>query len=250
MAAASHHRFLLYSLLAAVLGLSLAGGGYWGYWNYYARFQPVLITKNQSDIQKILDESGWVSPGDRTGPWLYVVGWRNCDACSTYEREEFPKLRAAGVDTRVIVFAREEREGLVQSTPSERATVAALWLDRDWALYQRWKTVSSRAWTAEGLKPADGDIARTAVVNATGATATQLQTYLRGNNVDGAYPMVLWRDPDGYLKACACADKRSWHFIRKDLGAPDKAPKTTDENAVVAPPVAPSAAPAAAAAPA
>ena len=141
-------RFLLWSLLAAVLGLLVAGGGYWSYWNFYARFQPVLIPKNQADIQKLLDESGWVSPGKaQGGPWIYVVGWRTCDACTAYEREEFPKLQAANVDTRVVVYARPAREGLSQSTPSERATIAALWLDRDWALYQRWKTVTSRAWT-------------------------------------------------------------------------------------------------------
>ena len=30
-------RFFVWSALAALIGLLLAGGGYWAYWNYYAR---------------------------------------------------------------------------------------------------------------------------------------------------------------------------------------------------------------------
>ena len=41
-------RFLIWSALAVVLGLALAGGGYWAYWNFYARFQPVTVTRNQA----------------------------------------------------------------------------------------------------------------------------------------------------------------------------------------------------------
>ena len=36
------------------------------------------------------------------------------------------------------------------------------------------------------------------------------------------YPLILWRDREGYLKACACSDPRSWAFIRDDLDAPDQ----------------------------
>ena len=45
--------FLMFSLLAVVLGASVAGGGYWAYWNFYARWRPVTIVKNQADIQKL-----------------------------------------------------------------------------------------------------------------------------------------------------------------------------------------------------
>src|SRR5690606_22058939 len=36
------------------------------------------------------------------------------------------------------------------------------------------------------------------------------------------YPLVIWRDREGFLKACACSSERSWAFIRDDLDAPDR----------------------------
>ena len=46
-------RFLIWSVLAALVGLVLAGTGYWAYWNFYSRFQPVTITRNQAQIQPV-----------------------------------------------------------------------------------------------------------------------------------------------------------------------------------------------------
>ena len=50
-------RFFIWSALAAVIGLILAGVAYWAYWTYYARFQPVTVTRNQAEIQRLLDEA-------------------------------------------------------------------------------------------------------------------------------------------------------------------------------------------------
>jgi hypothetical protein len=213
-------RFLVWSALALVIGLGLAGGGYWAYWNFYARFQPVVIQRDQAEIQRLLDEASWISPGGGGEP-LYVVAWRDSGAAQRYEREEFPKLRAAGVEPRIIVFARPDREGLAQSTAAERATVAEIWLSRDWALYERWTATAPRNWTAAGIPSADGNLARGAVVAAGREFVDQLNDLLRGQGVGAGYPLILWRDREGYLKACACSDPRSWAFIRDDLDAPD-----------------------------
>jgi hypothetical protein len=213
-------RFLVWSALAALVGLVLAVGGYWAYWNFYARFQPVTISRGQAEIQQLLDEASWLSPGGGGEP-VYVVTFRENGAGQRYEAEEFPKLRAAGAEPRVIVFARADREGLAQSTPAERATVAELWLSRDWDLYARWTATPVRDWTAAGVPAADGNLARTAVVLASREFVDQLGALLQDNGVPSGYPIVLWRDREGFLKACACADSRSWVFIRDDLGAPD-----------------------------
>jgi hypothetical protein len=237
-----HHpyRFVVYSILALILGLVIAGGCWWAYWNFYARFRPVTIAKNQAEIQKLLDQADWVSPG-RTGAPIYLITFRACDVCTTYQREEFPKLAAAGVDTRVIVFARSDREGLSQSTPSERATVAELWINRDWRLYASWMATPRKEWTAPGVRSADGSFARTAVINASRDYIDQLAPLLKGAGVGDGFPLLIWRDKDMRLKACACFDQRSWHFIREDLGAPSKAPPppVLPETAVTAPPAAP-----------
>ena len=57
-----HHRFLFFSLVAVIVGGVIAAGGYWGYWNFYERFRPVTIAKNQAEIQRLLDEADWVAP--------------------------------------------------------------------------------------------------------------------------------------------------------------------------------------------
>ena len=145
-------RFLMFSLLAVVLGASVAGGGYWAYWNFYARWRPVTIVKNQADIQKLLDAAGAVSPG-RTGPWLYMITYRACAPCARYQREEFPKLAEANVDTRVIAYARPDREGQTQSTAAERATVAELWINRDWNLYLKWMAAPRQTWRRRTCAP-------------------------------------------------------------------------------------------------
>lgn len=215
-------RFLVWSALALIIGLGLAGGGYWAYWNFYARFQPVVIHRDQAQIQRLLDEASWISAGGGGEP-LYMIAYRDSAAALRYEREEFPKLRAAGVETRVIVFARPDREGLAQSTAAERATVAEIWLNRDWPLYERWTATPSRNWTAAGIPASDGNLARAAVVEAGRDFVARLNDLLRGSGLGSGYPLILWRDRDGYLKACACSDPRSWAFIRDDLDAPDQA---------------------------
>ena len=214
-------RFFVWSALAAVIGLILAGGAYWAYWTYYARFQPVTVTRNQGEIQRLLDEASWVSAGGGGEP-LYIIGYRDSAALQRYEREEVPKLRAAGIEARIIVFARPDREGLAQSTAAERATIAELWLTRDWTLYQRWTATPVRNWTAAGIPAADGNLARGAVVEASRAFVARLTADLGEAGLQTRYPLVIWRDREGFMKACACTDSRSWAFIRDDLDAPDR----------------------------
>ena len=223
-------RFLIWSALAIVVGAALAGVGYWAYWNFFSRFQPVTVSRNQAEIQQLLDEASWVSAGGAGAP-LYIIGYRDSTGMARYEREEADKLRAAGVDARVIVFARPDREGIAQSTAAERATVAELWLTRDWSLYQRWTATPVRNWTATGIPAADGNLARTAVIEAGRQFDARLPALLEDAGAPIAYPVVLWRDREGFLKACACADSRAWPFIRDDLGAPDRIANVGDSPA-------------------
>ena len=214
-------RFFVWSALAALLGLILAIGGFWAYQHFYARFQPVTVTRNQAVIQDLLDEASWLSAGGGGEP-LYIIGYRDSAAMQRYEREEAPKLRAAGVEVRIIVFARADREGLAQSTAAERATVAELWLTRDWTLYQRWTATPSNNWSGAGIPAADGSLARSAVVEAGRDFVSKLGEALGGEGLRISYPLVIWRDREGYMKACACSDSRSWAFVRDDLDAPDR----------------------------
>lgn len=227
-------RFFIGSAAAALMGLLLAGGAYWAYWHFYARFQPVTINRNQAQIQRLLDEASWVSDGGGGQP-VYIISYRDSASAQRYEREEAAKLRAAGVEVRYILFARADREGLAQSTAAERATVAELWLSRDWTLYQRWMATPSRSWTAAGIPQADGNLARSGVVEASRQFDEQLSLLLKQAGVRVTYPLILWRDKQGFLKACGCADRRAWASIRDDLNAPDRVGQIRNEDAVAPP---------------
>lgn len=237
-------RFLIWSGLAVVIGLIVAVSGYLAYDYFYARFQPVTIARNQGEIQRLLDESSWLSAGGGDQP-LYIIGYRDSPATQAYQLQEADKLRAGGVDVRVILFARPDKEGAPQSTAAERATLAELWLTRDWNLYQRWTATPSKDWTAAGIPLSDGNLARSAVVEAGRQFMTRLDGLMRDAGIKPTFPLVIWRDREGFMKACACADSRSWAFIRDDLNAPEaiqpvapvapEAPMTPEAPAVVTP---------------
>jgi len=67
------------------------------------------------------------------------------------------------------------------------------------------------------------------VVEASREFVARLGEALASNGLQARYPLVVWRDREGFLKACACSDARSWAFIRDDLDAPDGvAPASVD----------------------
>lgn len=234
-------RFLVWSGLAAVLGLVIALAGLWAYNHFYGRFLPTTIQQNPIEVQQLLDGARWVSEGTGGRP-VYVIAYRESPAFERWRNEEMPKLVAGGADLRIILFARADHQGQVLSTAAERATVAELWLTRDWDLYQRWMASPVQSWTATQLPPADGDMARTAVVEAGRRFIDELGDTLARSSVPLRYPLIIWRDEQGFLKACACDDPRSWAFVRDDLGAsaatPDLAPPespTAPEDDTAAP---------------
>ena len=235
-------RFFFWSVVSALIGVVLAGAGFGAYWALHVRFQPVTLDREADEtVQGLLDEASWVSDGAGERP-VYVVGWRDSAAVETFMREEAPRLRAAGVETRLILFARPDHDGAPRSTATERATIAELWLSRDWTLYRRWAETPSRSWTAAGLPGADHDLSRAAMVEAGRRLDADLTGQLRAAGVVIRYPLILWRDRNGRLTACGCSDSGSWKRIEDDLGSaqapkPDvrPAPKAEDPAAAAAP---------------
>jgi hypothetical protein len=209
-------KFQVWAILGLVVALAAVGG--YAYWNAELRWRPKTITKHQAEIARILETSGWVSPG-KTGPKLYMVSFRTCPDCIRFKAEEFPLLHAAGVDTRVIEIARRDLNGVAKSTPAERATVAELWLGRSWALMEQWEDVPAEAWTAPGIQPADGDMARTAVVEAGRKLVDDLRPLLKANGINFAYPTLIWWTKDGKMRGCACEKRETYRFVRQELGA-------------------------------
>lgn len=209
-------RFVILLALAGVL--VVAGAVVFLLWDLDWRWRPTTVTRNQAEIAQTLEQSGWVSP-HLTGPKLYVIAYRGCQACQQLEQTVFPKLQAAQVDTRVIMVARADRNGQTLSTPAERATVAELWLTRSWKLFQQWSLADPHTWTAPGVAPADGDAARTAVVEAGRALVANITPLLRANGVGLDYPLLVWWTRDGHMRACACTSPQSWRHVETELGA-------------------------------
>jgi hypothetical protein len=207
--------FKLWASVALVAAVIAAG--VWALWNFELRWRPKTITRHQAEISAILQQAGWVSP-NLPGKKLYMVSFRTCPDCIRFKTEEFPSLHAKGVDTRVIEIARRDVNGLAKSTPAERATVAQLWLTRDWKLMERWEAVPAEAWKAPGIPPADGDAARTAVVEAGRSTVDRLRPLLKDNGVNFAYPTLIWWNDRGEMRGCACEKRETYRFVRRELG--------------------------------
>jgi hypothetical protein len=207
-------------LMILVLGGAAVGG--YLYWDLAYRWRPHVITKDQDQIAKILDASGWVSPapaGAGSGPKLYMIAYRGCEPCTRFEQDQVPALRKAGVDARVIMIARPDLNGLPKSTANERSTVAELWVNRSWKLYQAWSAAPLDNWPAQGIPPADGDVARSAVIEAGRAAVDKLTPLLSDNGLKFDYPLVIWWTADGKMEGCVCENPRSYRFVAKDLGA-------------------------------
>lgn len=180
---------------------------------------PIPLLRHAGEAASLLDCAGWVSPGQGGRP-LYVVGFRSCGDTVRLKAALFPDLLAAGVDIRLITIARRDQDGVAKSTPAERATVAELWLNRDWALAERWEATPVADWTAEGIPAADGDPERTAAVEAGRTLVDALTPLLLEEGVTQdrfRYPTLFWPEPDGW-KALVCESPETWPVVREALG--------------------------------
>jgi hypothetical protein len=212
----------LFGWLVAIVVLAAIGATVFAVWWFDWRWRPHTVAKHQDEIAQALQQSGWVSP-HLTGPKLYLITFRADPGSIDFETQEFPKLQAASIDTRVIAIARPDVNGQSNSTAAERATVAELWINRSWRLFQQWTRVPPDAWTAPGLAPADGDAARTAVVEAGRSLLGRLTPLLKDNGVAFAYPTLVWWTKDGRMRAASGDNPRTWRHVEAELEASSSA---------------------------
>jgi len=205
------------NLFVLVVFFAAIAGGFYFYWNVEGRYRPHQITKDQAEITKTLESAGGVSPG-LGGPKLYVVAYRADPSLQTLYGDDFPKLHEAQIDTAVIMIARPDLQGTSQSSAIERNTVAELWVNKSWALFQRWMKASPQDWTAPGIPPADTDVARNAVVEVGRATVDKLTPLLKDNGLDFGYPLLVWWTKDGKMEAVVDDDPKKSAVVLKDLG--------------------------------
>ena len=209
-------------LRRTVVGLSILAviaAAFWLWWTVDLRWRPHALTREPGQIAHGLDRAGWVSP--RTGgPRLYIIAYRDCPGCTALLTAELAKLQRAGVDTRVIMVARGDRGGLSQSTPAERATVAELWTNRDFGLLRQWMAAPTpAAWTAPGLRPVEGDVARMAVIEAGRQTVEDITRLLKRNGMGFAYPLAIWWTKAGVMHGRVLDQPGALRPMEEELGA-------------------------------
>jgi hypothetical protein len=184
--------------LVFIAMLAIIGGAMWLLWWIDLRGAPHTVTKDQTALASELRSAGWVSPHNN-GKIVYVLVSTECPACRRFETGPLETLQGQGVDTRIIVVAPADRNGKALSTPADRAAVAEFWIGRDWNLYKSWRTSSPT--TMAGVSPADGDAARTAVVDAARTSAAKIADLLQRNGVAFGYPMAIWWNKAGDMRA-------------------------------------------------
>jgi hypothetical protein len=199
----------LFAIAAVVLSVTTYGAA------DEANDRPKTL-EHEAEIAALLDGAGWVAPGLSKDKVLYMVSWQSCPPCLVYERDEFPKLHAAGVDTRVIVYARAS-----SSTPQERAGVAELWKNRSWELWKQFVHVPTSDWTAEGLPP-DTVPERAALVAKSQDFADKMRVLMSENGIGTRehlnLPTLIWRGKDGHLRGCGCEKVETHKYVLEELG--------------------------------
>lgn len=217
-------RFLVILGLVGAAVAIVGGAIVYLLWDLDWRWRPHTITRHQTEIAQALEQSGWVSP-HLTGPKVYVILYDTCEPCGTQLAKVVPKLQAADVDTRMVMISRPDRNGQALSTPQDRALTAELWTNRSWKLFQQMQ--SAAAGVPPGnppallkppvIPPADGDAARSAVIEVGRQLVVTLTGELKDNGVAFDYPTLIWWTKDGRMRACACTDPRSYHLVEKEL---------------------------------
>jgi hypothetical protein len=202
-------------LITLVALVAVAAAGY-GWWSTDLRYRPKTL-KQQAELGAVLGDAGWISPGISETKVLYMVTHRTCPFCMAFKLENFAKLQAAGVDTRVIVYAPTS-----PATPeAELTTVGEIWKTRNWDIYERWMAVNPTLWKAEGMVPAT-DPERAALVAKSREFADDMRRLMSENGIGTRermnLPTLIWRDAKGNLRGCGCEKVETRKYVLKELG--------------------------------
>ena len=159
--------------------------------------QASRLTEEITELEFLLAEMPWVSemrgvsPETSSDKIIYQFSFRTCPPCISFKQQVWPKLHAAGIETRLVMTARRKK-----STADERTAVVQLARTRDWDIVQGWmKANSPKGYYKKMTFPAaDGNKPREADLETLRSQIDMLDEILAVNGIDMAYPTVLWRD--------------------------------------------------------
>lgn len=165
--------------------------------------QASRLTEETAELEMLLADMPWVSEVREASPdvssdkVIYQFSFRTCPPCIRFKQQAWPKLHAAGIETRLVMTARRKK-----STPDERTAVVELARTRDWDMAQAWMKANSPNgyYKKMTFTPTDGDKPREADLETLRGQIDMLDEILAVNGIDMAYPVVLWQD-----------SKNDWH---------------------------------------
>lgn len=219
-------RGLIRGVIVAAIG---AGAAFW-WWDGYLRSpiagrdlppRPSLVKVEAERIDQIFDQSPWVAPTleDVNGPVLWQLGFRQCSDCLAYDKSEFAALHAAGVETRVVLYA--PLQGRYVAPPPEQATLAEMQLRGSWAIFEDWMAVAPAAYYARASHPrVEGDPVREAILKAGRRTRADLEEVMAANGWDMEVPALFWKDAEGRWMVYLGDTERGRRQVRRALGVP------------------------------
>jgi hypothetical protein len=177
---------------------------------------PKTITIAADELSDALTHGPWVSPG-LPGKALYKIGFRSCPDCVNYERTEFEDLHAAGIDTRVILYARRGN-----ASPAEEAIIADLACTREWPIYERWMADVPDAYpVVYGMPPAANSSSQRAACLEWGRVVRDRVTdIMQRNGWPMEVPALFWQAENGDWRVFLGDDSRGKKLIRRELGVP------------------------------
>ncbi|MDQ7018891.1 MAG: hypothetical protein Q9M33_06975 [Robiginitomaculum sp.] len=177
---------------------------------------PQTLHVDADQLTDTLEHGPWVSPG-LSGRVLYKIGYRSCPDCISYEHTEFKDLHAAGVDTRVILYARRN----LSSAP-ERAVIADLACTREWPIYERWMSdVEGAYYFNYGVPPApETSERRSACLEWGRIVRDRVGQIMARNGWNMEVPALFWKNDKGEWRFFLGNDARGKRLIRSELGVP------------------------------
>ncbi len=177
---------------------------------------PHTVRIDSAELAQALQQSPWVSPRQE-GPVLYKIGYRSCPDCIAWDRTELPHLIAAGVQTRIMLYARRKA-----STANERAMVAALACGRDWKMYARWtRDVEAAYYHRYGVPPApETDQRRRACLEQGRMARDRIAQVMNRNGWSMETPALFWQNHKGEWRFFMGNNASANRLIRRELGVP------------------------------
>ena len=161
-----------------------------------------ILTSDTDNLERTLSDIAYTHPEPTQAAVyegaIYQVSFRTCPPCVQAHNELLPKLKDAGIETRLVTTARRS-----SSTADERAAVVENARRGDWAFTQAWWADNSprRFYAQTKLPRVEGDVMRENELEQLQDHVSVLADVLAQNGQGFGFPAFFWRTANGEYKS-------------------------------------------------